>query len=332
MMQKFFLLLLLGLSLTGCIHTPGYIYNEGLIYGTVYHIVYESPDGDDLHDQIRDQLDRLNSIFSTFDSSSVISRINNNKPATLDPEFIFCYKRAMEISEITGGAFDITAGSLVNAWGFGPEKKKRMTPGIIDSLKQITGYKKIELSDGKIRKELPGVKLDMSAIAKGYTCDIISGWLNAKGCDNYMVEIGGEVVAQGRNEKGRIWTIGISKPDESSFFATTELQARVRLSGRALATSGNYRNFYVEDGKKFAHTIDPETGYPVQHNLLSATVLASSCMDADAFATAFMVLGLEESVKISREIPQIDVYFIYSDDQGKTEVYMSDNFKQVLAN
>jgi thiamine biosynthesis lipoprotein len=237
----------------------------------------------------------------------------------------------MEISGITGGAFDITAGSMVNAWGFGPEERKRMTPGIIDSLKQITGYKKIALKDGEVVKELPEVKLDMSAIAKGYTCDLISRWLKDKGCKNYMVEIGGEVVAKGRNEKGRIWTIGISKPDENSFFGATELQARVMLPEKALATSGNYRNFYVEDGKKYAHTIDPKTGYPVQHSLLSATVLASDCIDADAFATAFMVLGLEESVKISREIPGIDVYFIYSGDQGQTEVYMSENFRQLLS-
>jgi thiamine biosynthesis lipoprotein len=330
MIQKFLFLVLSGISLTGCICTPGYVYNEGSIYGTVYHIVYESPDGDDLHDQIKEKLDRLNRIFSTFDTSSVISGINNNKPVEPGPEFLFCFERAMEISGITGGAFDITAGSMVNAWGFGPEEKKRMTPDIIDSLKRITGYKKIAFTDGKIKKELPDIKIDMSAIAKGYTCDIVGGWLNEKGCENYMVEIGGEVVAKGRNEKGRIWTIGISKPDENSFFATTELQARVRLPERALATSGNYRNFYVEDGKKFAHTIDPKTGYPVQHNLLSATVMAPSCIDADAFATAFMVLGLDESVRISREIPGFDVYFIYSADEGKTEVYMSDNFKELL--
>lgn len=331
MIQKVLILLLLGIMFSNCARNPGYVYNEGFIYGTVYHIVYESPDGSDLHGQIREELDRLNSIFSTFDTSSVISRINSNRPVEPGPEFLFCFKRAMEISGITGGAFDITAGSMVNAWGFGPEERKRMTPGIIDSLKQITGYKKITIKDGEIIKELPEIKIDMSAIAKGYTCDIIGGWLNDEGCENYMVEVGGEVVAKGRNEKGRIWTIGISRPDESSFLATTELQARVRLPEKALATSGNYRNYYVEDGKKFAHTIDPKTGYPVQHSLLSATVLASDCIDADAFATAFMVLGLEESVKISREIPGIDVYFIYSDEEGKTEVYMSENFKQLLA-
>lgn len=330
MIRKYYLLLL-ALMLAGCTRTPGYNYNEGLIYGTVYHIVYESPDGSDLHDQIRDNLDRLNSIFSTFDTMSVISKINRNKPVDPDPEFLYCFNRAMEISEITGGAFDITAGSLVNAWGFGPEEKKRMTPEKVDSLKRITGYRKIVITDGEIKKESPEVKIDMSAIAKGYTCDIIGRWLESEGCVNFMVEIGGEVVAKGRNEKGRIWTIGISKPDENSFFATTDLQARVRLSEKALATSGNYRNFYVEDGKKYAHTIDPETGYPVQHNLLSATVLASSCIDADAFATAFMVMGLDKSVQISREIPDIDVYFIYSDDQGKTGIYMSENFKKWLA-
>lgn len=331
MTKKTLLILLICLSLTGCIGKPGYIYNEGFIFGTLYHIVYESPDGKDLHQQIREQLDRLTGIFSTFDSSSVISKINNNQPVEPGPEFLFCFKRAMEISEITGGAFDITAGSLVNAWGFGAEEKKRMTPEIIDSLKEITGYKKVTLSNGKVLKESPEIKLDMSAIAKGYGSDIIGRWLKRKGCKNYMVEIGGEVVAEGRNQKGRIWTIGISKPEESTPGAGTELLARVRLPGKALATSGNYRNFYIEDGKKFAHTIDPATGYPVQHNLLSTTVVASSCIDADAFATAFMVMGLEKSVKAGLEIPDIEVCFIYSDELGEIKIYMSDNFKLLLA-
>jgi len=248
----------------------------------------------------------------------------------LNEIFITCFNRSMEISEITNGAFDITAGPMVNAWGFGPEERKKMTQEIIDSLKNITGYQKIELRNGRIVKENPGMKLDMSAVAKGYTCDLTAEFLAEKGCENYMVEIGGEVVAKGKNEKGRVWTIGISKPDEMAFFASTDLQAKVRLPENALATSGNYRNFYVEDGKKFAHTIDPKTGYPVQHSLLSATVLAENCMDADAFATAFMVLGLEKSIEISRQFPNLKVYFIYADGEGENQIYLSENFKEHL--
>jgi len=216
---------------------------------------------------------------------------------------------------------------MVNAWGFGPEEKKKMTPEIIDSLIQITGYKKIQLKNSKISKENPDMKLDMSAIAKGFTSDLVAGFLKEKGCVNYMVEIGGEVAAKGKNERGKTWTIGISKPDENAFLGGNEIQAKVQLPGHALATSGNYRNFYVEDGKKFAHTIDPKTGYPVQHSLLSATVLAENCMTADAFATAFMVLGLEKSIAVSEQITEIMVYFIYSDANGNNQEYMSENFE-----
>jgi FAD:protein FMN transferase len=314
-----------------CNQPAKYIYNQGPVYGTVYSIIYESPDGKDLHEEIREKLNEYNRIFSTFDKSSVISKVNNNQPVELPEIFIKCFNRSMEISEITNGAFDITAGPMVNAWGFGPEQRQKMTPEKIDSLKAITGYKKVLLRDGEIVKEHPDMKLDMSAIAKGYTSDLIADFLAGKGCENYMVEIGGEVVAKGRNERGRIWTIGISKPEETAFFASNDIQAKVQLPDDALATSGNYRNFYVEDGKKYAHTINPETGYPVQHSLLSTTVLTDNCMDADAFATAFMVLGLEKSIEVARSNPALKVYFIYADEEGENQIYMSENFREHLA-
>jgi thiamine biosynthesis lipoprotein len=328
---RFVILLLAVGFLLSCQNAPSkYIYNQGYIYGTNYHIVYESPNGKDLHEKIKKEINRHNSMFSTFDSTSVISKINHNKPVELTEHFLICFNRSMEISEITNGAFDITAGPMVNAWGFGPEERKKMTQEIVDSLKNITGYQKINLVNGRIEKENPNMKLDMSAVAKGYTCDLIGNFLAEKGCENYMVEIGGEVVALGKNEKGRVWTIGISKPDEMAFFASTDLQAKVTLPENALATSGNYRNFYVDDGKKYAHTIDPKTGYPVQHSLLSATVLADNCMDADAFATAFMVLGLEKSIEIASKMPGLKVYFIYADGEGENQIYLSENFKEHL--
>lgn len=327
---RFLLLVFFAFTLFSCSQPAKYIYNEGYIYGTNYHIVYESPDGKDLHEKIKQLLNGYNKIFSTFDSTTVISKINNNQPVNPDAVFWECFNRSMEIARITNGAFDVTAGPMVNAWGFGPEERKKMTPEKIDSLKAITGFQKINIEDGQIIKENPNMKLDMSAIAKGFTCDLIGKFLNDKGCRNFMVEIGGEVVAKGKNEKGRIWTIGISKPDEMAFFASSDIFAKVQLPDNALATSGNYRNFYVEDGKKYAHTIDPKTGYPVQHSLLSATVLAGNCMDADAFATAFMVLGLEKSIEIAAKNPDLKVYFIYADDEGATQVYFSENFKEHL--
>ena len=331
MKARILILLLLAYGFSMCRKPAAYFYNEGYIYGTIYHIIYESPAGEDLHEEIKLKLNGYNKIFSTFDSTSVISKVNNNQPVELHELFVRCFERSMEISEITGGAFDITAGPMVNAWGFGPEARRQMTPDKIDSLKQITGYRMVKLEDGKIVKENPGMKLDMSAVAKGYTCDLIADFLDSKGCENFMVEIGGEIVARGTNEKGRTWTIGISRPDEMAFFASTDIQAKVKLPDNALATSGNYRNYYVEDGKKYAHTIDPKTGYPVQHSLLSTTVITDNCMDADAFATAFMVLGLEKSIEVAAEIPGIKVYFIYAAEDGSHKYYMSENFREHLS-
>ncbi len=331
MKTRFFILILALTTVWGCRNSASkYIYNKGFVYGTLYSIVYESPDGIDLQEQITEKFHEYTMVFSTFEKESIISKINNNQPTELSPEFITCFKKAMEVSKITGGAFDITAGPMVNAWGFGPETKEKMTQEKVDSLIAITGYQKVKLENGEIIKENPNMKLDMSAIAKGYTSDLIGDFLAEKGCKNYMVEIGGEVVAKGKNEKGKTWTIGITKPDENDPLGNGELQAKVSLPDHALATSGNYRNFYVENGKKYAHTIDPKTGYPVQHSLLSSTVLADNCMTADAFATAFMVLGVEAAKKIVEKTPGIEVYFVYAGEDGKNKVYMSDKFKDHL--
>jgi len=331
MKLKLLLFFSLAVVFSSCSEAPSkYIYNQGFIYGTMYHVVYESPNGKDFQEEITKKLNDYNQLFSTYEPTSTISRINNNERIKPEPLFMECYNRSMEISEITNGAFDITAGPMVNAWGFGPEDKKKMTQEIVDSLKAITGYEKLKIENDRIEKENPNMKLDMSAIAKGFTCDLLSDYLAEKGCENYMVEIGGEVVAKGKNEKGRVWTIGISKPDETSFFASNDLQAKVQLPENALATSGNYRNFYVEDGKRYAHTIDPKTGYPVQHSLLSTTVLANNCMTADAFATAFMVLGLEKSIEIAAQHPEIKVYFIYAGEDGENQIYLSEDFKEHL--
>jgi len=327
-------ILVLALSvftIVSCQNSPSkYIYNKGMVYGTIYSITYESPNGIDLQEKITEKFNEYNRMFSTYDKESIISKINKNEPVELSNEFIICYEKAVEVSKITNGAFDITAGAMVNAWGFGPEEKKKMTQEKVDSLIEITGFQKIKLENGQIIKENPNIKIDMSAIAKGYTSDLIAGFLAEKGCENYMVEIGGEVAAKGINERGKTWTIGINKPDENDILGSTGLQAKVKLTDHGLATSGNYRNFYVEDGKKYAHTIDPKTGYPVQHSILSSTVVANDCMTADAFATAFMVLGLDSSIEIARNETEIEVFFIYADEQGNNQVYMSEGFGEYM--
>lgn len=316
----------LSVLVSSCGQPAAYVYNEGPVYGTYYHVVYESPGGRDLHEEIKTKFQEYDLSFSTFNSLSTISKINMNEEVEADQWFLNCFRKSMEISEVTGGAFDITVAPLVNAWGFGFRNRENITEELIDSLLRYTGYRKVRLEGTKVVKDYPEIMLDMSAIAKGYTSDLIADFLRSKGCKNLMVEIGGEVVASGVNAKGQPWNIGISKPDDNGLLAGQELQAIVKLPGRALATSGNYRNFYVKDGMKYAHTIDPKTGYPVQHSLLSATVVADDCMTADAFATAFMVLGLEKSVELAAGLPELAVYFIYSDESGFHKVYMSDNF------
>ena len=327
---RFLLLLSALLALTSCGPKVSYITNEGFIYGTTYHIKYLSPNGRDLHQGIEETLNRLDQSLSTFNPNSVISRINSNEEVFPDELLLTVFNKAQEISEITGGAFDMTVAPLVNAWGFGFKNKETITPELIDSLRQLVGYEKVRFEEGMIVKKNPGIMLDGSAIAKGFAVDLVARYLDSQACTNYMVEIGGEVSARGINPSGKFWTIGISRPDENNPFDPGNLKAIVSLKNKALATSGNYRNFYEEDGKKYAHTIDPHSGYPAQHSLLSATVLADDCMTADAFATAFMVLGLDKSIELSQQLDYLDVYFIYSDEGGKMKSYFSDGFKDLI--
>lgn len=328
--RSFFPILLLCLLLSGCSRSPEFVFNEGMIYGTTYHITYQSPAGD-LQKGIEAEMKKLDNSMSTFNPNSTLSKVNQNRDTVLDDYFLTVYKKAVEVSEVTGGAFDITVAPMVNVWGFGFRNKENVTPALIDSLKALVGYKKVKLVNGRIVKEHPATMLDCSAIAKGFACDLVGQYLEKEGCENFMVEIGGEVVARGVNKKGKPWRIGISRPTEENFAINQELKAVVEIKDKALATSGNYRNFYVEGGKKYAHTIDPHSGYPVQHSVLSSTVLADDCMTADAFATAFMVLDLEKSIDIVSSRNDIEVYLIYSDESGNYKTYVSEGFKPLIA-
>ena len=298
-----------------------YITNSGKIFGTYYNITYSSDT--DLHNEIKSTLMQVDKSLSPFNKQSIITAINNNADATPDSMFIHVFTLAQEISTKTAGAFDITVAPLVNAWGFG--FKKGITPDstTIDSLRQFIGYNTVSLVNGKVNKKHPQTMLDCSAIAKGYGCDAVAATLEAHGVQNYMVEIGGEIVIKGHNKNGNPWGIGINKPIDDSLSTNQELQTVLRLTDCAIATSGNYRNYYYKDGVKYAHTIDPRTGYPVQHSLLSATVIADNCMRADALATAFMVLGVDSAMTYCKLHPEIDGYFIVSADSGHYEVLRS---------
>ena len=236
--------------------------------------------------------------------------------------FVNVFKLAQSISEDTDGAFDITVAPLVNAWGFGYKSGALPTQQDIDSIRAFVGYQKVKLSGMRIQKEDARLTLDCSAIAKGYGTDVVARYFLREGIKNFMVEIGGEIVTHGVNPKRQQWSIGIEKPVEDSLAMKSELQTVLRVDDIAMATSGNYRNFYYKDGKKYAHTIDPKTGFPVQHNILSATVLAKQCAVADAYATAFMVMGLEKSKEVLARHKDLKAYLIY-DDNGKYGIWKS---------
>ncbi len=316
-------------------HSKTYRHAEGSIFGTIYHITYEADR--DLQPDMVEALMRVDNSLSMFNDSSVISRINRGEDVNLSKQrmFVEVFQLAQTISKETNGAFDITVAPLVNAWGFGFKNDTKPSPAAIDSLRQFIGYQNVNIVNHQVQKTDPRTMLDCSAIAKGYGTDVVARLLRSKDVSNFMIEIGGEVVVAGKNDRGGPWRIGVTKPTEDPENQNNELQAVLSLpyhnststskhTFSALATSGNYRNFYYKDGKRYAHTIDPRTGYPVQHNILSATVIAPNCATADAYATSFMVLGLDSAKQVLAHHPELLAYLIYTDEKGQYATWQSD--------
>ena len=280
---------------------------EGAVFGTFYHVTYQCDSS--LQKEIEAELRKVDVSLSPFNKESVISRINRNEEVTPDSMFVHVFQLAKTISKHTDGAFDITVAPLVNAWGFGFKNGQNLTPSQIDSILSFVGFEKVALENGKVVKQDSRVILDCSAIAKGYGSDAVARLF------------GGEIVVKGLSPKEQKWKVGINKPIDDSLNVNNEIQTILNVTDLGIATSGNYRNFYYKNGKKYAHTIDPHTGYPVQHSILSSTVVAKDCATADAYATAFMVMGLEQAKKILQSTPDIQAYLIYEDEKGKKQVY-----------
>ena len=306
------------------------IYNEGTVFGTLYHVKYLYDN--DIKAEIEAELQKVDASLSMFNPQSTISRINRDETDEADEMLAEVLRLSFTINEATNGAFDPTVAPLVNAWGFGFKSGQLPDSAQVDSLRALVGLSTIHLNDGKLTKDTPHSILDFSAIAKGYGVDKAAQVLRCHGIENFMVEIGGEVVTEGVNEKGSPWRIGINRPDDDSTSTNTELQDIIDLSDKAIATSGNYRNYYISDGRKIAHTINPRTGYPAQQDILSSTVMAPSCAEADAYATAFMVLGLEKAKQVLERQPQLQAYFIYSDEQGGYRTWCTEGFKTLIHN
>ncbi len=304
---------------------------SGSAQGTGYHVTYAARDSLDLSREVDSILTDFDRSLSTYLESSLISRVNRNEEAVVvDEHFIRVFRKAREVYETSGGYFDITIAPVVNAWGFGPDHAPRASTNSIDSLLQFVGMDKVRLAEGRVVKEHPAIQFDVNAIAQGYAVDVLAGYLDDLGIKNYLIELGGEVKTRGVNPSGQLWRVGIERPTESLNLIRGELQAVVELKNRSLATSGNYRNFYEEDGVKYSHTIDPKTGRPVRDRLLSATILTEECMDADAYATACMAMGLEKSKLFVQEHPDLEAYLIYSDEEGNFQVYMTGGMQRLI--
>ena len=308
-------------------HSMPYQQCSGVIFGTTYHVTYQYDE--DLEAEVVDKLKEVDAALSMFNERSTISKINNNQAVEPDKMFLDVFQLAQQVSKDTHGAFDITVAPLVNLWGFGFKHAQEPTKHAIDSLRQFVGYQKVSYDGKTIQKQDPRIMLDCSAIAKGYGTDVVARLMDEKGVKNYLVEIGGEVVTRGISEKRVPWKIGVTKPTDDSLHIGNELQTVLNVTDKAMATSGNYRNFYYKDGRKYAHTINPKTGRPVQHNILSATVLCNQCAKADAYATAFMVMGLDKAREVLERNPDLMVYFIY-DDKGQNKVWYSPSMKDKI--
>ena len=320
-MKQFIYFLLACLLLMSC-RRGAYFDESGTVFRTLYQIKYQSDTI--LTDKIDAELQAFNLSLNPFNPNSILAKINRNEEVEVDQWFTEVFHKAMEVSEHSNGMFDVTAAPLINVWGFGFEQMDNISPEVIDSLRAFVGYRKVRLEGRHIIKDDPRIILNFSAIAKGYACDVVAALLEREGVENYMVDIGGEIAAKGKNVRGDCWQIGINEPEDETTLLRNEYNEIVRLCDQCgLATSGNYRNFYIMDGKKYGHTIDPVTGYPADQSILSATIVASDCMTADAYATAFMAMGVEAGCRMAEQIPEIEYYLIYSGEDGSMQIKYS---------
>ena len=302
---------------------------EGLAQGSYYAVTYYD-------EQNRNFQQEIDSIFHAVDmsvnlwvDSSVISKVNRNEEVVLDDIFIDNFNIAQEAAKLSNGYFDPTISPIVAAWGFSYKTGDTITPQLIDSLRQLVDYRKVRIEDGKVVKENPAMQLDFNAIAQGYTSDLIASFLDSRGIKNYLVDTGGEIMARGGKPNGKSWIVGIEKP-ANNWDSEQVVQTRVALRDKGLVTSGSTRKYVERNGKRYSHCIDPNTGYPVEHQLLSATVLAESSVWADALASICMVMGLEKSLPIIEGMEDVEAYYIYVNEKDELETFATEGFKKII--
>ena len=333
--MKKYVYILVGCFLCSCGSTePKIVLNQNIggALGTSYSIIYLSEKKLDFQTEIDSVFAAINQSMSTYITGSDISRINEgDTTVVVDAMFEEVFELSKEINKTTKGYFDPTVGTLVNAWGFGPGKKLEMDSTRVDSLMNYVGFDKVKLTKGKtIKKDNPYIRFDFNAVAKGYAIDRLAKLMDAKGIADYLLEVGGEVVVKGENTiKQKPWSVGI---DDPQIKIGRKSKLLISLKDRALASSGNYRKFRIDSvsGKRYVHTIDPKTGFTKGANTLSANVLANDCATADAYATAFMAMDLDETLKFLAKQVDLDAYIIYLNQKGETMEYMTDGFSKLV--
>ncbi len=327
------LLMVLLFALSGCSQEKTVWKLSGPTMGTAYHVtVVDAPgvlDQAELQAMIDGELAAVNQEMSTYIPESELMRFNRgpvSQPVAISPNLALVIGQALEIYRNSGGAFDVTVGPLVNLWGFGPQPEPETIPAAeeIDALRAEIGSDALTLEGQQLSRSRP-VQIDLSAIAKGHGVDRVADLLTAQGIENYLVEVGGELRTAGVNPAGRVWRIGVERPS-----AGQVVQKPIQVAGKGIATSGDYRNYYERDGKRYAHTIDPRTGRPVEHRLASVTVIADTCAMADGYATALNVMGAEAALKLAEEL-QLAVFLLVKTDSGFEE-RVSSAFAPYLAN
>lgn len=339
MRKPFILTLIALLILCGCQDRPDYYRITGYAQGGTYNVTY-SPVGVDggrvdiSPDSLKTIIDRalldIDNSLSGYNKGSLLTKVNQNISDSVNHLFEDMFLVSSRIYEETAGKFDPSAAPLFDMWGFGFKNKESVTEHKIDSVLQFVGMDKAKIVDGRLIKNDPRFKLNFNAIAQGYSCDVVASELEKLGISNYLVEVGMEIYCSGKNPSGNDWNIGVDTPEDGNMEAGKSISEIIQVSGVGIVTSGNYRKFFIENGQKYSHTIDPTTGYPVKHNLLSATIIAPNATLADAYATYCMVIGLEESKEFLASRSDLKGYLIYGTESGGMEVYYTENLKSQL--
>ena len=302
---------------------------QGLAQGSYYAVTYYDAENRNFQPEIDSIFHAVDMSVNLWVDSSIISKVNRNEDVTLDSIFLDNFRIAMETARLSDGYFDPTISPIVAAWGFSYKSGDSITPQLIDSLKQLVDYRKIRIENGMVVKENPEMKLDFNAIAQGYTSDLIAAFLESRGIKNYLVDTGGEIMARGSKPNGQPWIVGIEKPAEN-WDSEQVVQTRITLRDKGLVTSGSTRKYTERNGRRYSHCIDPKTGYPVEHNVLSATVLAENSVWADALASICMVMGMEKSLPLIESIDGVEAYYIFVNEQNELETFATEGFRELI--